>query len=243
MEVLNDIVGYKNRKIYQDDKYFSFSLDSLILANFVNINLSDKKIIDLGTGNGIIPLVLSLRTDKKIIGIEIQEQLAALANKSVRYNKLENQVEIINMNMKNYVNVSNINTVDLITCNPPYFKYDENKKINLSKEKAVARHEMEIVLEDVIFISNKLLKNGGRLALVHRTDRFYEVLSLYKKYNVEPKKIRFIHDNDSKEASLFFIEGIKNGNSGLIVDKPFILYKKDNSKTEEYEKLLLEVIK
>ena len=243
MEVLNDIVGYKNRKIYQDDKCFSFSLDSLILANFVNINLSDKKIIDLGTGNGIIPLVLSLRTDKKIIGIEIQEQLTLLANKSVKYNKLENQIEIINMNMKDYVNDSNVNTVDLITCNPPYFKYDENRKINLSKEKAIARHEIEILLEDIISISNRLLKNGGRLALVHRTDRFYEVLSLYKKYNIEPKKIRFIHDNLNKEASLFFVEGIKNGNSGLIVDKPFVLYKKDNSKTEEYEKLLLEVIK
>lgn len=243
MEILNDIVGYKNRKIYQDDKCFSFSLDSLILANFVNINLSDKKIIDLGTGNGIIPLVLSLRTDKKIIGIEIQKQLTLLANKSVKYNKLENQIEIINMNMKDYVNDSNVNTVDLITCNPPYFKYDENRKINLSKEKAIARHEIEILLEDIISISNRLLKNGGRLALVHRTDRFYEVLSLYKKYNIEPKKIRFIHDNLNKEASLFFVEGIKNGNSGLIVDKPFILYKKDNSKTEEYEKLLLEVIK
>lgn len=243
MEILNDIVGYKNRKIYQDDKCFSFSLDSLILANFVNINLSDKKIIDLGTGNGIIPLVLSLRTDKKIIGIEIQEQLTLLANKSVKYNKLENQIEIINMNMKDYVNDSNVNTVDLITCNPPYFKYDKNRKINLSKEKAIARHEIEILLEDIISISNRLLKNGGRLALVHRTDRFYEVLSLYKKYNIEPKKIRFIHDNLNKEASLFFVEGIKNGNSGLIVDKPFVLYKKDNSKTEEYEKLLLEVIK
>ncbi|MBE6157713.1 MAG: tRNA1(Val) (adenine(37)-N6)-methyltransferase [Firmicutes bacterium] len=243
MEVLNDIVGYKNRKIYQCDKYFSFSLDSLILANFVNINLSDKKIIDLGTGNGIIPLVMSLRTDKRIIGIEIQNELVQLANKSIKYNNLEDQIEILNIDMKDYVNDDNLNTVDLITCNPPYFKFSNNDKISLSKEKAIARHEIEITLSEIISISNKLLKNGGRLALVIRTDRFYEALNLCKNNNIEPKRIRFVYDNPSKDASLFFFEGIKNGRSGLKVEKPFILYDEFNNKTKEYEKFLTEVIK
>ena len=125
MEVLNDILGYKNRKIYQDTDCFSFSLDSIMLANFVTIRLKDKKIVDLGCGNGVIPLIMSLRTNKNIIGVEIQNKLADMATRSVQYNNLSEQINIINCNMKDYISNDTFETFDLVTCNPPYFKVNE----------------------------------------------------------------------------------------------------------------------
>ena len=130
MEVLNDILGYPNRKIYQNTDFFSFSLDSVMLSNFVTIRLRDKKILDLGTGNGVIPLILSLRTDKPIVGVEIQKSLANLAEKSIRYNSLEAQVSIITSDMKDYVTSDTIEEYDVITCNPPYFKVNDKNFFN-----------------------------------------------------------------------------------------------------------------
>ena len=125
MEVINDILGYKDRKIFQDDECFSFSLDSVMLANFATVRLRDKKIVDLGCGNGVIPLILSLRTDKEIVGVEIQEQLFDMAVRSVEYNNLSDQIKVINSDMKDFVNDDNFEKFDLITCNPPYFKVNE----------------------------------------------------------------------------------------------------------------------
>ncbi len=241
MKSLNDILGYKNRKIYQDDECFSFSLDSVILANFVTLNKKINNILDLGTGNGVIPLILSLRTKKNIIGIEIQEKLSLLAQESVDYNELDDQINIINCDMKKFVFNKTINSFDVITCNPPYFKFNDSKFVNNSKEKMIARHEICIKLEEILDISKKLLKDGGRLAMVLRTDRFLEVVDLFRKYKIEPKRISFIYEKEKKQSILFFIEGVKMGKSGLIVENPFILYNNDGSYTEMYNKLISEV--
>lgn len=241
MEVLNDILGYKNRKIYQDTDCFSFSLDSIMLANFVTIRLKDKKIVDLGCGNGVIPLIMSLRTNKSIIGVELQEKLADMARRSVDYNVLSEQITIINKNMKDYVDDDTFETFDLVTCNPPYFKVNEKNYFNLSKEKVIARHEVEINLADLFVIVKKLLKNNGNFAIVHRTDRLVEILGEFKKNNIEPKRIRFVHEKVNKDSTLVLIEGQKNGNVGLKIEKPFILYNEDGSETEEYKKILTEV--
>lgn len=241
MEVLNDILGYKNRKIYQDTDCFSFSLDSIMLANFVTIRLKDKKIVDLGCGNGVIPLIMSLRTNKSIIGVELQEKLADMARRSVDYNVLSEQITIINKNMKDYVDDDTFETFDLVTCNPPYFKVNEKNYFNLSKEKVIARHEVEINLADLFVIVKKLLKNNGNFAIVHRTDRLVEILGEFKKNNIEPKRIRFVHEKVNKDSTLVLIEGQKNGNVGLKIEEPFILYNEDGSETEEYKKILTEV--
>lgn len=241
MEVLNDILGYKNMKIYQDDKCFSFSLDSAMLANFVDIRLTDNKIIDLGTGNGIIPLILSMRTNKKIIGIEIQKKLSDLAKKSVSYNKLDDQIEIINMDMKHYVNPDLISKFDIITCNPPYFKYHEGSLMNKDKEKLIARHEVMITLSDIFSISKKLLKDGGKLAIVHRADRLIEILNEFEQNNIVPKRLQFVYESVDKNAIIVLIEGIKNGKSGLKVESPFILHNVDGTNTEQYMRFLSEV--
>ena len=241
MEVLNDILGYKNRKIFQDTDCFSFSLDSIMLANFATIRLKDKKIVDLGCGNGVIPLIMSLRCDKKIIGVELQSKLADMAKRSVDYNGLNDVIEIINTNMKDYVSDETFESFDLITCNPPYFKVNDKNFFNDNIEKVIARHEVEITLSELMFIVKKLLKNNGNFAIVHRTDRLMEILSEFRKNNIEPKRVRFVHEKRNKESTLVLIEGQKNGKVGLKVENPFILYNEDGSETEEYKKLLVEV--
>ena len=130
MERINDILGYKNRKIFQDDECFSFSLDSVMLSNFVTIRHRDKNILDLGTGNGVIPLILSLRTNKKIIGVELQKKLADMANRSVEFNNLSGQITVVNQDMKEFASDSNADKFDVITCNPPYFKVNEKNYFN-----------------------------------------------------------------------------------------------------------------
>lgn len=235
---LNDILGYKNRVIYQDDNFFSFSLDSVLLSNFCTIRNKDKKILDLCTGNGVVPFILSLRTISNIEGVEVQESVYDLAIKSNIENKLTNQIEFYNMDVKDFSKKDKYDSYDLITCNPPYFPYTESSNVNLSKEKLIARHEYLISLDEIIKCSSCLLKDGGNFALIHRTDRFMEVITLLKKYNLEPKRIIFIYNKLSKGSQLFFVESQKNAETGLKIEKPFIVYNEDNSYTEEYSTIM-----
>ena len=241
MEVLNDILGYPNRKIYQNTDFFSFSLDSVMLANFVTVRLRDKEILDLGTGNGVIPLILSLRTDKKIEGVEIQEKLYSLASKSVSYNHLDNQISIVCSDMKDYVSKNTIERFDVVTCNPPYFKVNDKNYFNDSSEKTIARHEVKISLEEVVMVASKVLKNNGTFAMVHRTERLLEIFDLFRKYHIEPKRIRFVYEFVHKPSTLVLIEGVKYGKQGLKVEAPFIMKMDDGSYSLEYERFLVEV--
>lgn len=241
MERLDDILGYKNLKIYQNSNYFAFSLDSIILANYVNIRLRDKQIVDFCTGNAVIPLILSRRTKVKIYGIEIQEKLAKLAKKSIEYNKLNDQIEIVNEDIKEF-SKKNISKFDLVLCNPPYFKINEKSSLNESYEKKIARHEITINLQDVCDCAKKVLKDNGNLCLVHRSDRLMEILEVLRKNNLEPKKIKFVYENINKESTLVLIEAQKLGKVGLKVDKPLILYELDGKLTEEYDRLQKEVL-
>ncbi len=241
MEVLNDILGYKNRKIYQDTDCFSFSLDSVMLANFATIRLRDKLIGDLGCGNGVIPLIMSLRTDKKILGVEIQEKLSDMAKRSVSYNNLSNQIEIINQDMKLFSNSEYFECFDLITCNPPYFKVNEKNYFNDSYEKMIARHEIDINLKDLVLVAKKLLKNNGNFAIVHRPERLMEILFEFRNNNIEPKRIQFVYEKISKGSTLVLVEGQKNGKEGLKIENPIVMYNEDGSMTDSYAKLQIEV--
>ncbi len=238
MEVLHDIVGYKNRKIYQNDDYFSFSLDSVLLANFVNIRMKDNNIVDLCTGNAVIPLILALNTKKKIVGIELQDKIYDLATKSVSYNKLDNQIEIIKRNVKDFASGDNINKYDLVICNPPYFKVSEESNINITKEKAIARHEIELTLSELCSSARKLLNNNGNFVIVHRAERFIEIIEEFRKNRIEPKRVRFIYEKIDKKSNMVLIEGQMNGKVGLIIEKPLILYNSDGSMTEEYNNII-----
>ena len=236
MEVLNDILGYKNLKIYQDTDFFSFSLDSIILANYSTLRLRDKNIVDFCTGNGVVPIILSHRTKSNILGVEIQKKLCDLTDKSIKINKLEDRIKIINSDIKIFSR-EHLNEFDLVLCNPPYFKnYDMSTK-NLSYEKMVARHEVLLNLNDLVACAKKVLKDTGTFSLVHRTDRLMEILECFKKNNIEPKRVKFIYNNINSSSTLVSIEGQKVGKVGMIVDKPLIMYNLDGSMTEEYKKL------
>ena len=240
MERLDDILGYSNLKIYQNSDYFAFSLDSIILANYCNIRLRDKKIVDFCTGNGVIPLILTRRTKAEIFGIEIQKNLADLAIKSVSYNGLENQIRIINEDVKDF-SKKNISKFDLVLCNPPYFKLNEKSSLNESYEKKIARHEIMIDIEGVCDYAKKVLKDNGNLCLVHRSERLMEIIEILRKNNFEPKRIKFVHETIEKESTLVLIEAQKLGKVGLKIDKPLVLYNIDGSLTDEYKRLQEEV--
>ena len=234
---LNDLVGYKDLKIYQNKNWFSFSLDSVLLPNFVSLNKNIKVVMDLCCGNAPIPLILSTKTNAKIIGVELQEDVYKLAKDSVNYNLLDEQIEIVNMNIKNLKDKYTGDSIDVITCNPPYFKLNEDSYTNLDIHKVIARHEKEITLEEIIDISHYLLKNNGVLAMVHRTDRLIEIIGLFEKYGLEVKKLRFIYPKEDSESNMILIEGKKNGNTGLKVLPPLYVRNSDGSYREEVLKM------
>lgn len=233
MIVRNRLLNYDDCYIFQDTEYFKFSLDSVLLANFVTINKKDKKILDLATGNAPIPMLLTYRTNAKIYGVEIQRVIYNLGIISVKENNMHNQITLINDDAKNLTNDFESDTFDVITCNPPYFKTNDDNFKNNNKVKSLARHEDFLNFEDVLVISRKILKNNGRIALIHRTERFVEILNTMQKYNIEPKRVRFIYSKENKNSNLVLIESIKNGRPGLKLLPPLFIYDNDGNYTKE----------
>lgn len=233
MKVLNDVLGYENRKIYQDNKYFKFSLDGVLLSNFVSIKLTTKKILDIGTGTGIIPLLLSLKTKIIIDAIEIQKELCELFDETIKYNNLRNNINLINGDIKDYSKQKeNLNKYDIVISNPPYFKKSKNKSV-----KDNARCENYLTLEELILASKRILKDSGSLYLVYDTTRFIELLRVLSNNNFSIKKIRYVHDNVDKEASIVLLEAIKNGKTTTKILPPFILFEKNGIMTKTYENI------
>lgn len=232
MEVKNRLLNYKDMYIYQNDCWFSFSIDSVLLADFVNINLRDKNIIDLCTGNAVIPMLLSYKTKRNIIGVELQKEIYELAVKSINTNNLSNRIDIINYDVKNIRSLYNSDSFDIVTCNPPYF---ETKNIDLQNNneiKNIARHEVMIKLEDVIKNASYLLKNGKKFVMVHRPSRLIEIIDLFRKYNLEPKRIRLCYPKKGSCANVLLIEGVKNGNKGIIIEDSLYVHNDDGSYTD-----------
>ena len=166
MKVVNYIL--KDINIVQNTQMFNFSLDSILLPNFVTLNKNIKNILDIGCGNAPIPLILSTKTDAKIVGVEIQKEVYDLAVESVNINKLQDKIEIVNEDINEYAKKFDREVFDVITCNPPFFKVNENSNFKKDIYKTIARHEVTLKLSDVFKISTKVLKNNGVLAMVHR---------------------------------------------------------------------------
>ena len=236
-KVINDLVYFKNLKIVQNKNYFNFSLDSILLPNFAPITENTKLIMDLCTGNAPVPMVLTTKTNAKIIGVELQKEIYELAKESIKINKLDNQIELLNENINNIPYIYDTDTFDLITCNPPYFKCNEKSIINENEIKSIARHELHMELEDVFKISKKILKNGGSICIVHRTDRLMEIIDKMKKNNIEPKRIQFIYPKLNSESNLVLVDGRKNGKTGLKVLPPLYVHNQDGSYTKEVLKI------
>lgn len=224
--------------IYQDDDWFKFSLDSVLLSKFVTLNLRHKKIMDLATGNAPIPMLMSFRTKADIYGVEYQECIYDLAMQSILENNLEEKIHLICDDVRKLASRFNSDSFDVVTCNPPYFKTRNAAYLNNNEVKTLARHEVTLNLDDVLKQASYLLKNGGIFAMVHCTDRFVEILEKMKQYHLEPKRIQFIHPKCGRDSDLFLIEGIKNGNVGLKLLAPLVIHKEDNTYTDEVLEIL-----
>ena len=234
-EQVHELLGYENIKIIQDEDMFSFSLDSMLLANFIDVT-GAKKIIDLGTGNAPIPLFLTLKTKSSIIGVEIQEKVANLAKRSVELNHFEKQITIINDDLKDIYKQVGANSFDIVSSNPPYFPYKEDSMVNKNDYLTIARHEIKATLLDIIKESKKLLIDGGKLYMVHRVNRLTEVIKALEDNNFGIKKMQMIHPKVDGEAMMFLVEARKNKPSDLKIIKPLFVY--DNDK---YTKEVLEI--
>lgn len=236
MKVTNYLLGYKDLKIVQDSEMFSFSLDSVLLPNFVTINKKITNILDIGCGNAPIPLILSTKTNAKITGIEIQKSVYDLAVESIKINNKEDQITIINEDINEFYKNEETDKYDVITCNPPFFKYIESSNINKNDYKTIARHEVKLNLNQLFTIARKLLKNNGVIAIVHRPERFLDVVMEMKQNNIEPKRVQFIYPKPNMEANIMLIEGTKNGNPGLKILPPIYSHKENGEYTDTVKK-------
>ena len=239
MIVANDLLGYKKYIIYQDTELFSFSTDSMLLASFATINRRTKKVVDFCSGNFPIPMYLTLRTDAKILGIEIQQASCDLAERSIKENKLEDQIEIMCGNVIGVHNQLGVDCCDLVLCNPPFFKISENSNLNLREEVTIARHEVLINLEDIIKEAGIILRQGGYFAMVHRPERLAEIFVLLKKYQLEPSRLQFVYPKANKEANHILIEARKGVNKtpNLKILPPLIIYGENNQWTNDILKI------
>lgn len=237
MEINNneriDDLGINELKIIQKKDGFCFGIDSVLLSDFAKTIKKDSIVVDLGTGTGILGLLISAKTKaKKIIGIEVQEEIANMAKRSIELNNLQKRFEIINCNIKNLCLFLNEESANYIITNPPYKKMNSGK-INDNEIKLISRHEVLANLEDFIKISFKVLKDHGSIFMVHRAERLVDIFFEMRKYKIEPKRIRFVHSNEQSDSKLVLIEAVKNGKSFLTVEKPLYIYNKDRTYTDE----------
>ena len=217
MKEINDLYDY-GYKIVQKADYFKFSLDSMLLANFVNINMADSKLLDFCTGNCPIPIILS-NSIKNIVAFEVQKEIYELGDESLTLNNINN-VKLINDDIKNIGNYYEEGYFDIITCNPPYFKVIDSSRINDNNVKAIARHEILIKLEDIVSLAYKFLRDKGKLYIVYRPDRLMELLKLFDKYKFGVKKLQCCYNNSDSLSSMILIEAMKNGHDDLKILAP-----------------------
>ncbi len=232
-----DDLEFKNLKIIQNKNWFCFGIDSVLLSDFAKEIKNNSQVLDLGTGTGIISILLSKKIQaKKIYGIEIQKEVAEMAKRSILLNNLEKEIEIINKDIKELDEIFNNNSIDAIVTNPPYKKEKSGEKSE-NLVKLISRHEETASLEEWIQISFKLLKDKGELYMVHRPERLVDIISLLRKNKLEPKTLQMVYSNVQKEPKLVLIKAVKNAKSFLQVKKPLIIYDEEGNYTDEILKI------
>jgi len=228
-----DDLELKGLKIIQNKEGFCFGIDSVLLSDFAKNIKNNSLVLDLGTGTGIIPILLCGKTNlKKVIGIEVQEKIAEMAKRSIKLNNLEDRFQVINENILNLKNIYQNQTFDVVVTNPPYKKKNSGI-INENHEKLISRHEIEANLEDFIKVSKDLLKDKGEFYMVHRPERLVDILSIMRKEKLEPKVLRMVYSNKNKEPKLVLIKGIKNAKPFLKVEKNLYIYDENGNYTDE----------
>ena len=234
MERIDDL-QYKGLKIIQNTEGFCFGVDSVLLTEFAIDMKKHSSIVDLGTGTGILGILLSKKVEpSKIIGVELQKEVANMAKRSVELNNLQNIMQIINEDVQNLS--LDKNSFDYVVTNPPYKKKGTGI-INKENKQIISRHETTVNLDGWIKSASSLLKDNGSIYMVHRPERLNELIEVLRKYRLEPKRIRFVYPKINKDANLVLIKAVKYANSFLKVEKPLIIYKNDGSYTDEILKI------
>ena len=230
-----DDLQYNGLKIIQNKSGFCFGIDAVLLANFAKNMKRKDMVVDLCTGTGIIPILLSGKTNaKKIIGVEIQGESAEMAKRSVELNSLQGRVEIINEDLKNLKHIIEAGSVDTVTVNPPYMKAG-SAIVNDKNKMSIARHEVCCTLDDVIKEAARILKTNGELFMVHKPERLVDIFCTMRKYKIEPKRIRFVHPSVDKPANIVLIEGSRDGKEFLKFENSLYVYENGEYTDEIYE--------
>ena len=215
------INGYE---IIQHPGKFCFGMDAVLLSNFARVKKGES-VLDLGTGTGIIPILLTAKTEgDRFVGLEIQAESADMAQRSVIHNHLESKVDIVIGDIKEAASIFGSASFDVITTNPPYM-IGQHGIANPSDAKAIARHEVLCTLEDILRESARILKPKGRFYMVHRPFRLAEIMSKMIEVGIEPKRMRMVHPFIDKEPNMVLIEGVRGGNSRMTIEKPLVVYK------------------
>ncbi len=233
-----DYLLAENLRIIQSPSVFAFSLDAVLLARFVYVPIQKGNIIDLCSGNGVIPLFLSARTNGNIIGVEIQERLYDMAVRSIEYNSLQERLQMIHGDIKEMPKQLGYGKYDVVTCNPPYFTTPSTEEINPNEHLAIARHEILCTLEDSVKASSQLVRQGGKVAFVHRPGRLMDIITIMRQYRLEPKRIQFVYPKQGKEANTLLIEAIKDGSPDLKILPPLFVYNEEGEYTADIKKIL-----
>ncbi|MFD2370138.1 tRNA1(Val) (adenine(37)-N6)-methyltransferase [Brevibacillus sp. GCM10020057] len=234
-ERIDDLLTHE-MKIIQSHEVFCFSMDAVLLARFASAPKRGR-ILDFCTGNGAIPLIMTTRTPEATFeGIEIQERLYSMASRNVALNGLEGRITMYHGDVKEAVELFGHAKFDVITCNPPYMPATSGEK-NISEHFAIARHEIMLSLEDVIRTASQLLKNGGKLAMVHRSTRLIEIISLMRQYGIEPKRMRLVYPRRDAEPNMVLIEGMRGGKPELRIAPPLIVYENGEEYCEELQEI------
>ncbi|EEY35652.1 tRNA1(Val) (adenine(37)-N6)-methyltransferase [Pseudoleptotrichia goodfellowii] len=226
----------KRMKIIQRNDFQNFTLDTVLLADFTKINRKTKKVLDIGTGCGIIPILLAEKSKAEIVGIELQKEMADIAERNVQ--NYEERINIINDDIKNYQKIFKKDEFDCIVTNPPYFEFKGDiNQINNSPQMSLARHNIDLTLEQIIKISAWLLKNSGHFSIVFRSERLVEMLKLLTENKLEPKRMRNCYTKRNQDAKICLIEAIKDADKGLKIEMPIYVYEENGEKTEYIKKL------
>lgn len=228
----------RGMEIIQRNDFQNFTLDTVLIADFVKINRKTKKILDIGTGCGIIPILLAEKSKAEITGIELQKEMADVAEKNVKNNSYTERIKIINDDIKNYQKIFKKDEFDCIVTNPPYFEFKGDiNQINNLPQISMARHNIDLTLEEIIKISAWLLKNSGHFSIVFRSERLVEVLKLLTENKLEPKRMRNCYTKRNQHAKICLIEAIKDADKGLKIEMPIYVYEENGEKTEYIKKL------